>query len=159
LQEDIYLAAPEGVTVTGGKQLKAKRSLYGLKQASRDWNQLLRKFVIENSFRQSLADPCLFIHEERRIWLLVYVDDIAAAAERMSELKWFSDILSARFNAKNLGYIGIILGVRVTRDRKNRTIYLDQEQYLHKKLNEYGFTKGKHHTKKIPVADYTMLNQ
>ena len=31
LQEDIYLALPKGVTVTKGKQLKAKRSLYGLK--------------------------------------------------------------------------------------------------------------------------------
>ena len=51
----------------------------------------------------------------------------------------------------------MILGVRVSRDQKNRTTYLNQEQYFHRELNEYGFTKEKYYPKKIPVADYTML--
>ena len=36
LQENIYLTPPKGVTITKGKQLKVKRSLYGLKQASQN---------------------------------------------------------------------------------------------------------------------------
>jgi hypothetical protein len=159
LKEDIFLAPPEGVTVTAGKVLKALRSLYGLKQAGRDWNLLLRDFLKNQcGFEQSLADPCLFVHKTRKLYLLVYVDDIAAAAEDRTEIDWFNAVLSRRFNAKNLGEISKLLGVRITRDRKARTIYLDQEQYLEKVLLNFGFPTAKHKSKSIPAADYDNLH-
>ena len=128
LKEDIFLAPPEGVTVTTGKVLKALRSLYGLKQAGRDQNLLLRDFLINQcGFEQSLADPCLFVHKTQKLYLLVYVDDIVAAAVNQTDIDWFSDVLYRRFNAKNLGEIFKLLGVRITQDQKARTIYLDQE--------------------------------
>ena len=74
-----------------------------------------------------------------------------------SALQWFFTALDGRFNAKNLGEISKVLGVRVIRDRKSKTIYLDQEQYLITTLDKYGITKEKHKTKKIPVADYEHL--
>ena len=157
LKEDIFLAPPEGVKVARSKVLKALRSLYGLKQAGRDWNLLLRDFLKSIGFRQSLADPCLFVHEARKIQLLVYVDDIAAAAETKKQLTWFNDQLFSRFNAKNLGEISKLLGVRVTRDRKTRSIYLDQEQYLEKTLQKFGIPKAKYKAKTIPAADYNLL--
>lgn len=157
LKEDIYLTPPDGVKVEKGNALKVLRSLYGLKQAGRDWNLLLKRFLIENGFTQSLADPCLFTHKDRGISLLVYVDDIAAAAKLTSDLAWFDEILSARFNSKNLGEIGKILGVRVIRDRANKTIYLDQQQYLETVLDNYGITSAKYKPKKIPAADYEHL--
>ncbi|KAI0995656.1 hypothetical protein K3495_g12523 [Podosphaera aphanis] len=82
LQEDIYLSHPKGVIVSKGKVLKAVRSLYGLKQAGRDWNQLLKSFLVSIGFEQCLADPCLYVQHEKKIWILVYVDDIAAAAKK-----------------------------------------------------------------------------
>lgn len=158
LKEDIFLAPPEGVVVSNGKVLKALRSLYGLKQAGRDWNLLLKDYLTTTcKFIQSLADPCLFIHKERKLYLLVYVDDIAAAAENAEQIKWFDQMLSRRFNTKNLGEIAKILGVRITRDRKHKTIYLDQEQYLEKVLTNFGITHGKARKKTTPIADYTSL--
>ena len=158
LKEEIFLCPPEGVLVSNGKVLKALRSLYGLKQAGRDWNLLLRDFIVHNcGFKQSLADPCLFAHEKRKIYLLVYVDDIAAASEDMKQIDWFYKNLSLRFNAKNLGEISKLLGVRITRDRQNGTIYLDQEQYLDKTLTSFGFPNGKYAAKKILAADYENL--
>jgi hypothetical protein len=157
LKEDIFLAPPEGVTVTTRKVLKALRSLYGLKQAGRDWNLLLRDFLKSQGFTQSHADPCIFVHYPKGIYLLVYVDDIAVASKDQAGIDWFLNILSERFNTKNLGEISKILGVRITRDRSNRTIYLDQEQYLNDVLTKYGFPHGKHKGKSIPVADYSSL--
>jgi hypothetical protein len=125
LREQILISPPEGVKVTPGSSLRLLRSLYGLKQAGRDWNLLLRDFLISLGFKQSHADPCLFVHEDKKLYLLVYVDDIAAAADSQKDIVWFFSKLSGRFNAKNLGEIAKILGVRITRDRKNRTIYID----------------------------------
>ena len=69
----------------------------------------------------------MFIHSENSIRLLVYVDDIVAAAKKQGELDWFYTKLSERFSAKNLGEINKILGARINRNRKNRTLEIDQE--------------------------------
>lgn len=155
LKEAIYLSPPKGLDVKKGCALQVMRSLYGLKQSARDWNLLIKKELLAWGFVQSKADPCMFIHEERGLRLLVYVDDIVAAAKQQSQINWFHEKLSDRFNTKNLGEIQKILGVRVTRDRKNRTIYLDQEQYLRTVLDKFGIKQKTHKDKKIPVADYT----
>lgn len=155
LEEQILLKPPKGIHVKKGHVLKILRSLYGLKQAARDWNLLMKKELLAWGFVQSLADPCMFVHEERKIQILVYVDDILAAAKEQSQTEWFWKKLSGRFNAKNLGEVHKVLGVRVTRDRKHRTIFLDQEQYLRAVLDKFGMSNRKHKDKKIPSADYT----
>jgi hypothetical protein len=155
LKEQILLKPPEGVHVKKGHVLKVLRSLYGLKQAARDWNLLMKKELLAWGFVQSLADPCMFIHEERKVRILVYVDDVLAAAKEQSQTEWFWKKLSGRFNAKNLGEVHKVLGVRVTRDRKHRTIFLDQEQYLRAVLDKFGMSSKKHKDRKIPSADYT----
>jgi hypothetical protein len=90
--------------------------------------------------------------------LLVYVDDITAAAKLKIQLQHFFETLSARFNAKNLGKIKKILGTRVTRNRKNRKLYLDQKQYLMTVLNRFGIIAEKHKSKKIPTDDFELLH-
>ncbi|KAL0434480.1 UNVERIFIED_CONTAM: Retrovirus-related Pol polyprotein from transposon RE1 [Sesamum latifolium] len=42
LKEDIYMDPPKGYEVVTGYACKLKKSLYGLKQASRQWNQKFR---------------------------------------------------------------------------------------------------------------------
>ncbi|KAI1001527.1 hypothetical protein K3495_g6674 [Podosphaera aphanis] len=73
--------------------------------------------------------------------MLVYVDEIAAAANDDGKLDWFFKALSQRFNAKNLGEIEKILG------------------YLSAALDQFGITHAKHTSKKIPAADYENLRQ
>jgi hypothetical protein len=138
LKERIYLAPPKGVTVTPGFSLRVLRSLYGLKQSARDWNILCRNELKKLGFTQSLADPCLFTHAERGITLLVYVDDIAAAAKLSTNLTWFFDNFRKRFNTKDLGEISKILGMRITRNRPKRELFIDQEEYLQKILPRLG---------------------
>jgi Reverse transcriptase (RNA-dependent DNA polymerase) len=138
LKERIYLSPPKGVHVTPGLQLRVLRSLYGLKQSARDWNTLCKSVLKQLGFRQSLADPCLFTHPEKGITLLVYVDDIAAAAKDTTALHWFYDNFRKRFNTKDLGEISKLLGMRITRNRDKRELFVDQEQYLEKILNRIG---------------------
>jgi hypothetical protein len=138
LKERIYLAPPKGVSVTPGLSLRVLRSLYGLKQSARDWNILCKNELKKLGFAQSLADPCLFTHAQRGITLLVYVDDIAAAAKDNADLVWFFDNFRQRFNTKDLGEISKILGMRITRNRRTRELFIDQEEYLEKILPRLG---------------------
>jgi hypothetical protein len=89
--------------------------------------------------------------------LLVYVDDIVAASRDAVQIEWIYDQLSSRFNTKNLWEISKILGIRIIRDRKNRTLTMDQEEYLDAMLNKFEITHAQYHPKKIPVADYNCL--
>lgn len=45
LQEDIYMEQPQGFSDGKDRVCKLQRSLYGLKQASRCWNQKFNKFI------------------------------------------------------------------------------------------------------------------
>lgn len=61
---DIYIQQPEGFEKVGknGETLvcKLKKSLYGLKQSGRNWNNMLHSYLCEEKFTQSLADPCVY---------------------------------------------------------------------------------------------------
>ena len=81
LKEKIFIAAPKGVNCLKGKVLRILRSLYSLKQAVRNWYEKLIKALLDIGFRQYTADPCFFIYDKREILLLVYVNDICAAAD------------------------------------------------------------------------------
>ena len=157
LKERIYLAPPQGVKVKDGYALRVLRSLYGLKQSARDWNHLCRDHLITIGFKQSLADPCLFTHQERRIRLLVYVDDILCAAENLEDSNWAYAKLSQRFTTKNLGDVTKLLGIRITRDRKAREIHLDQQQYLQSVLAKFGMSEAKYKKRGTPMRDYENL--
>lgn len=57
LKEDVYLSLPEGYTKgSQGQVFKLKRSLYGLKQASREWNLEYTSQIIKYGFTQSPHD-------------------------------------------------------------------------------------------------------
>jgi hypothetical protein len=140
LQEKIYLSKPDSIPVCSRYTLQTLQSLYRLKQSARDWNLLAKKFLISIGFRQSLADPCLYIYTKKEIIFLFYIDDIAAAAKSGLELDWFYSKLSARFNTKDLGEIRKILGIRITQNRRDRELFIDQEQYLQTVFDRLGFT-------------------
>lgn len=162
-KEDLFLSKPKGVNVTEGYVLKVLRSIYGLKQAARDWNKLLKSHLIDMGFEQSLGDPCLFTHAERGIVILVYVDDILASAKKgeRHQLDWFYRNLhvglDGRFNTKDLGEVKKILGIRVTRNRSKRYIELDQTHYLEKVLSKFGYTQEKHKGVTTPCENYENL--
>ena len=146
-----------GITVRNRVVLRMLRSLYGLKQAARDQNKLCKASLVKWGFIQSLADPCLFINDKKKINLLVYVDDIFVATREKTTVQQFAKKLSSRFNTKSLGEISKVLGARITRDRQNQTLYLDQEQYLNMVLEKFGITHEKYKPKVVLLANYEAI--
>ena len=99
----------------------------------------------------------MFIYSENTVRLLVYINDIITAIKKQGELDQFYNKLLKRFSAKNLGEINKILGARVTRDRKNRTLKIDQEQYLKSVLDKFGITYKAYKAKRVPLVGYENL--
>ena len=67
-----------------GKIVQLNKSLYGLRQASREWYALLKKCLLSLGFEQCLADSCVFRLVEGKVALLlvVHVDGIFAVGKK-----------------------------------------------------------------------------
>jgi hypothetical protein len=150
VDEEVYMELPEGYRE--GKQhlvCRLKKALYGLKQSPRNWYLLIRQFVrSELKFQATVSDPCLFFRRSRtgRLMLLfLFVDDFQASYHSEDKAEWneCKAKLVARFDTKDLGESTWILGMRITRDLKARTITLDQEQHLTKALRRFGMAESK----------------
>jgi len=79
IDEEVYMQPSEGYyRASPGQVCKLQRSLYGLKQASRQWNLELTRFLLSKGFLQSKNDHSLFSkhHNGKQVFLLVYVDDL-----------------------------------------------------------------------------------
>jgi hypothetical protein len=69
MEEEIYVKQPEGFRIQGkgGAELvcnKLEKSLYGTKQAPRNWNKKLHGWLTgQQGFKQSIADPCLYVRQ------------------------------------------------------------------------------------------------
>ena len=80
LLEDIYFLPIDGFdppSDDGDWWMKADKSIYGLKQAGRTWHKGLRRRMIDLGFKESEADPCLYIYKEGEsfIRICMHVDD------------------------------------------------------------------------------------
>ena len=60
LEEEIYTKVPDGISYTGDKVCKLLKSLYGLKQSPRCWNQKLHCKLLALGFKNSFSDYCVY---------------------------------------------------------------------------------------------------
>ena len=119
---------------------KLRRSLYGLKQAGREWAALFSSFLTSWGMTQSTIDPCLYVFQTAGsvLWVCVYVDD-ALIADNDPELRArFVTDLSARFPTEDKGELKWILSVAITRDRQARTLSMSQELYVVDLITKFG---------------------
>ena len=68
LDETVYMTLPEGFFSENDTRVcRLKKSLYGSKQAPRQWNAKLTSALLENGFKQSKSDYSLFTKSESGI--------------------------------------------------------------------------------------------
>ena len=60
LEENVYMRLPQGCGRMSGKIVRLNKSLYGLRQASRQWHAHVTRCLLSLGFVQCLADACVF---------------------------------------------------------------------------------------------------
>ena len=143
LQEIVYMTISEGVSCSSYKVYKLKKSLYGLKQASRKWYEKLTTLLLAKGYCQSTVDYSLFTlqHGSDFTALLVYVGDIILAGTSLVEFQRIKNILDNQFKIKDLGILKYFLGLEVAHSKEG--ISISQRKYCLDLLDSSGLLGAK----------------
>ena len=146
LKETIYMKQPEGFLTKGKENLvcELKRSLYGLKQSPRCWNEAVDKYLKELSFTQSLNDTCIYIYNSGREMLIVavYVDDVILAGESSTRIQEHIQKIAEKFEIKDMGKLHHFLGVKIVYLKENK-IWIGQQTYTTEILKKFQMENSK----------------
>jgi hypothetical protein len=158
LNEEVYMKLPPEYTLKGeNKVCKLTKSLYGLKQASRQWFAKFLSTLISHGFIQSKSDYSLFTRSQGTsfIALLVYVDDIVLASNNVDAITQLIQFLNNQFKLKDLGDLKFFLGLEIARTSKG--ISLCQRKYTLEILEDSGMLAAK--PSKFPMETNLKLSR
>ena len=140
--ETMFMEQPTGFEVPGKEEwvMKLMKSIYGMKQAGRIWNQSFHKAVSEWGFEHLECEWCVYRRTSPTgtIIFVVHVDDILAVSSTPEENDRFRDLLKSKWEITQLGEPRLVLGIAISRDRSNRTISLSQTTKIDQLTEEYG---------------------
>ncbi|CAI7893232.1 unnamed protein product [Closterium sp. NIES-54] len=135
LHEEIWLRRPPGFT--GSFPSGAQTTLAAL------------------GFAPSTSDPSLFLRTDTTLppfYVLVYVDDLVFATATTEALAHVKSELQKRHTCTDLGELTSYLGLRITRDRAQRTITLTQSHMVQQVLQCFGFTYSSPQSTPLPTG-------
>jgi len=141
LNDEIYMDQPLGFETKEQerKVCKLKRSIYGLKQASRQWNIKFHQVILKDGFTMMEEDHCVYLKCSNNSFIILslYVDDILIAGNSKEMINTTKMWLSSNFEMKDIGEASYVLGVKIIRDRAKRLLGLTQETYIKKMIERY----------------------
>ena len=140
--ETMYMEQPRGFEEPGKEEwvMRLMKSIYGMKQASRIWNQTFHNAVTEWGFERLECDWCVYRRDTPTgtVIFAVHVDDIISTASTPEENDRFRDQLKSKWEITQLGEPKFALGIAISRDRNDRTITLSQSAKIDALVEEYG---------------------
>lgn len=145
LDDTVHMQQPDNYDDGSKRVCLLKKSIYGLKQASRVWNEKLRGVLISAGFKCSSLDACIFfkINESGMIFIAVYVDDVLYFTNSISLKTDLKSILTKNFKMKDLGIAEYRVGLHISRDKAKGIVYLDQSKYIAQVLAKFGMIDNK----------------
>ena len=144
LDQEIYMKLPPGYAERKGDSLppnavcKLQKSLYGLKQASRQWFLKFSTTLSRLGFTQTYSDHTCFLKTTASLFLcvIVYVDDIIIASNTDSEVDLLKEQLKSSLKLRDLGPMKYFLGLEIA--SSSAGIHICQRKYALDLLDESG---------------------
>lgn len=146
LQEEIYMQQPDFYNDGTNRVCILRKSIYGLKQASRVWNLKLRGVLISAGYKSSQMDPCIYFKlvGNDMIFIAIYVDDVLYFTNSNAFKADLHHILTSKFRMKDMGEAECCVGLHITRDKSSGTIFLDQRKYIGEILEKFNMSNCKY---------------
>ena len=141
LHEEIYMEQPEGFIDDGDDTdmvCKLGKSLYGLKQSARLWNQKLDRYLRKIGFIQTNVDHCIYVNNDTGVIVAMWVDDLIIFGKDSVGVDLLKLQLKMKFEMKDMGELQYFLGIQVLRDRKNKMLQILQLGYINMILERFG---------------------
>ena len=136
LDDEVYMKQPEGfvLPINEKKVCKLVKSLYGLKQASKQWHEKFDLVILSDSFVHNSSDKCMYskFTKEYEVIVCLYVDDMLIFGTNMKGVCEIKKYLSSMFQMKDLNEVDTILGIKIKRHSKG--FALCQSNYIEKVL-------------------------
>ena len=135
LKEEIFMQQPEYFADGSSKVCKLNKSIYGLKQSSRVWYEKLDSVLVAAGLNRSSVDQCVYFQHkaDSMTFVTIYVDDLLIFTNDEHYWREVKSILMDNFKMKDIGLASSVLGLRITRDQVNKSIKIDQSQYITEK--------------------------
>ncbi|OWZ03552.1 polyprotein [Phytophthora megakarya] len=140
---EIFMEQPEGYDDGSGRVCRLLRGLYGLKQASRVWNNTLHNHLITIGFKKCTFDAGVYwkVGVHNKIFLTVYVDDIVIAANA-KDIAGVVAALGTKFKLKDLGRVKHLLGMEINY-KPGEILCISQTAYIDRMLQRFGLATAK----------------
>ena len=123
LEEEVYMKQPKGFSSSQGEHLvcKLKKSIYGLKQASRQWYLKFHDVISSFGFEENIMDQYIYqkFSGSKICFLILYVDDILLATNDRGLMHEVKQFLSNHFDMKDMGNASYVIGIKIFGDRHN----------------------------------------
>ena len=153
IEEDLYVEVPAELSADNPLNLDLKvfghlippknsrikyvfkllKSIYGIKQAPRDWYKTINNFLINRlKLQRSSFDHCLYFsfNNDNIILLLLYVDDLLIACSTRELLDYVRKAIAQEFKVSSMGGFDVYLGIKIERDFERQLIYISQTAYI-----------------------------
>ncbi|EJF56279.1 hypothetical protein DICSQDRAFT_71809 [Dichomitus squalens LYAD-421 SS1] len=158
LEEEIYMEQPEGWVVKGKEDhvCLLKKAIYGLKQASRQWNAKIHQSLLDLEFTRTYSDAGVYVyrrHGGNSVTIVVlYVDDLLLFGDNKNHIKQVKRMLGRQYKMTDLGAVQRFLGLRIRRDRASRIVDIDQEDYVQSVLERFEMADCKPANTPLPAG-------
>ena len=141
MKEEVYMRQPEGFVVEGKEDHVCclLRSLYGTMQAGHTWWHELDKTYTDLGYTHSRVDESVrsrHVGDELTI-LSTYTDDVTGASTSTIGSIQARHELKERYKLTDGGDLSFMLGIKVERDRPNKTITISQSAYILRILKRF----------------------
>ena len=163
LEEKVYMKQHEGFSSREGEHLvcKLKKSIYGLKQASRQWYNKFHGVITSFGFVENPMDQCIYqkVSGSKTCFLVLYVDDILLATNDKGTMHGVKQFFSKNFDMKDMDEESYVIGIKIHRDRSRGMLGLSQETYINKVLERFRMKDCSPSVAPIMKGDKLSLNQ